>query len=178
MYLLTADHPAALHTWNFVFSRLVLSFARVCWTHADDMNTLYISSTDKNKYFDLEFGDLHLMELKVHPGDTNSIQSDVSENPEQSQSVESDPTDGRKTPSWPVDTSKTALLLPALFFRQTSSPYKIQKKTTNEQDSLINLNMTYFVCLFFGVTTFTSSLCTFTDWSHESVLLWYGGLSG
>lgn len=118
------------------------------------------------------------MELKVHPGDTNSIQSDVSENPEQSQSVESDPTDGRKTPSRPVDTSKTALLIPALFFRQTSRPYKIQKKTTNEQDSLINLNMTYFVCLFFGVTIFTSSLCTFTDWSHESVLLWYGGLSG
>lgn len=121
MYLLTADHPAALHTWNFVFSRLMLSFA-------DGMNTLYISSTDKNKYFDLEFGDLHLMELKVHPGDTNSIQSDVSENPEQSQSVESDPTDGRKTPSRPVDTSKTALVIPVLFFRQTSSPYKIQKR--------------------------------------------------
>lgn len=96
----------------------MLSFAQVCWTHADDMNTLYISSTDKNKYFDLEFGDLHLMELKVHPGDTNSIQSDVSENPEQSQSVESDPTDSSKTPSIPVDTSKTALVIPVLFFRQ------------------------------------------------------------
>lgn len=54
----------------------MMSFAQVCWTHADDTNTLHISSTDKNKYFDLEFGDLHLMELKVHPGDTNSIQSD------------------------------------------------------------------------------------------------------
>lgn len=152
---------------------LMLSFAQVCWTHEGDMNILYISSTDKNKYFDLEFGDLHLMELKVHPGDTNSIQSDVSENPERSQSVESDPTNSRKTPSIPRgDTSKTALVIPVLFFRQTLSPYKIQKKTTNEQDSLINLNMTYFVCLV--LQYLHPHVCTFTNWSHESVLLlWY-----